>query len=289
MGAEASGPDNHYIKAIRKRDIKVDPKLSTSNYLSWAKDIQLLLEAKKLWRLVNSKVPIPAKHTRPSDYKEWIHNDTQASGPNKSINNIVTALENIKLEIADIQKTHKLQDFLVVIALISAIEDPAYNIAKFLLEQESDLTLEVAKESLKVVQQKLKDEKKEAIKNAYHTKAKSKGLIIKYWLDNTKESQEWKQTHSEQKQKSKKAKSNSSKSNTANNSSKSTNNCTSSNAANSSKSYCKSQGAAQAANKDKTDKDESEDERWMAIDEENIFDVKETIYSAENIKTKFDG
>ena len=70
MGAEASGPDGHYTKAIRKGDIKVDPKLSASNYLSWAEDMQLLLEAKKLWRLVSGKVPIPDEHTRPSDHEE---------------------------------------------------------------------------------------------------------------------------------------------------------------------------------------------------------------------------
>lgn len=43
---------------------------------------------------------------------------------------------------------------------MSAIDDPAYDTAMFMLERESDLTLEVAKESLKkAVQQKLKDEK----------------------------------------------------------------------------------------------------------------------------------
>lgn len=50
---------------------------------------------------------------------------------------------------------------------MSAIENPVYDTAKFLLERESDLTLEVAKESLKAVQQKLKDEKEEATENAH--------------------------------------------------------------------------------------------------------------------------
>ena len=199
---------------------------------------------------------------------------TYKAGPDESIDDIATALENIKLEIADIKETHEPQDSLVAIALMSAIEDPAYDTAKFLLERESDLTLEVAKESLKAVQQKLKDEKEEATENAHCTEAKSKGSIMKChhcektshtktycwdWLDNTEEGQEWERTHLEQKQKTKKAKSNLPKSNIANNPSRSINNRTSSNAANFSKSHGKSRGAARAANEDETDKDESKD------------------------------
>lgn len=179
MGADASGPDGRY--AIRKGDIKVEPKLSANIHLSWAKEIQLLLEAKKLWRIVTGKVPMPDEDSRPVDHEEWTHDDTQArmwirlnceknqhshlrnkktskdawdalkkvhgvqakgrinlllkrfhtykAGPDESIDDIVTALENIKLEIADTKETHEPQDTLVAMAPMSAIEDSAYDTA----------------------------------------------------------------------------------------------------------------------------------------------------------------
>lgn len=40
--APAVGPFRQYSKAIKKADIKVDPKLGANDYLSLAEDMQLL-------------------------------------------------------------------------------------------------------------------------------------------------------------------------------------------------------------------------------------------------------
>ena len=81
------------------------------------------------------------------------------AGPGDSIDDVTTDLENLKLEIADIKEGHEPSEAMVAIALMCAIDDPAYDTVKFLLEREADLTVELTKESLKAVQQKLRHEK----------------------------------------------------------------------------------------------------------------------------------
>lgn len=74
---------------------------------------------------------------------------TYKTGTEKSVDEIASALENIKLEIADIKESHGPSDSLVAIALMSARDDPAHDTAKFLLERESDLTLEFRKRAVR--------------------------------------------------------------------------------------------------------------------------------------------
>lgn len=81
------------------------------------------------------------------------------ASPDDSIDDIAAALENLKLEIANIKKDHEPSEPLVAITLMCAIGDPAYDRVKFMLEREADLTLELTKESLKAVQRKLRHEK----------------------------------------------------------------------------------------------------------------------------------
>ena len=67
---EGTTPDGSYSKAIRKGDYKVEPKLGSNNYLTWADDMQLLLKSKRMWRIVNGAISSPDPVTHPKDYEE---------------------------------------------------------------------------------------------------------------------------------------------------------------------------------------------------------------------------
>lgn len=228
---------------------------------------------------------------------------TYKASPDESVDDVASALENLKIEIGDIEPDHEPPNSLVAIALMSAIEDPAYDTAKFMLERESDLTLEVAKEQLKAVQQKLKDDVENEVDNAHRAdragaKDKSKpkrkcsrcgksGHSDTYcwnWLDNTEEGQEWERIHPEQRRKSKNGTTSDSSKPTTGNPPKPK--PTPPKATNSSRPQGKSRGTAQTANEDGPDKSKSEDDRWMAIDEVGISDDEEKIYTAEDAETK---
>lgn len=120
-----AGPDGEYSKAICKGDINIDLKLGGSNYLSWAEDMRLLLEAKKLWRIVSNNIPQPDEETGnkktskaawdglenvkvvgPKERKYFLTKDFHKckAGPNGSFDDIATAIENMKLEIAHIME-----------------------------------------------------------------------------------------------------------------------------------------------------------------------------------------
>lgn len=58
--------DGLYIKAILKGKIKVT-KLNSDNYQSWADGIELLLDAKMLWRIINGDELVPDPETRPTN------------------------------------------------------------------------------------------------------------------------------------------------------------------------------------------------------------------------------
>lgn len=97
---------------------------------------------------------------------------TYKTGPNDSIDNISGALEILQIQIADIKAEYEPHDALMAVALISAVEDLAFDTAKTLLEQNLELTLEAAKETLKATEQKLKIEQEDAAIESAH---KAKG------------------------------------------------------------------------------------------------------------------
>ena len=66
-----------YTKAILKGEIKVT-HLNSDNYQSWADGMELLLDAKMLWSIVNGSELLPDVNIRPVDYKAWRFDDAQA-------------------------------------------------------------------------------------------------------------------------------------------------------------------------------------------------------------------
>ena len=66
-------------------------------------------------------------------------------------------------------------NLLVIISLMSVIEDSAYENARFLLKWKSCLTLEVTKEHLRAIQEDLKDKQEEATENAHRAATRSTG------------------------------------------------------------------------------------------------------------------
>ena len=60
----------------------------------------------------------------------------------------------------------------MAVALMSAVEDPAYETTKHLLEREPELTLEATKEALKATEHRLKQD--DAIGDAHRANAKGK-------------------------------------------------------------------------------------------------------------------
>lgn len=74
---------------------------------------------------------------------------TYKACPDESIDDVASALENIKVKIGDINKDRKPPDSLIAIALMSAIKDPAYNTVNFMLEREPNLTLKSQKNNSK--------------------------------------------------------------------------------------------------------------------------------------------
>lgn len=207
------GPDGQYSKAVRKGDIKVKPKLGADNYLTWTEKMWIQLKSMRVLRLVKGKIPQPDERSRPKDFDEWDHNDTNAlkwiqancektqltylqnkktlqaagealkkvygvyakrrivyllkqfytyrAGPTNTIDDIAGALETLQIQIADIKPEYKPHDILIAVALISAVEDTAFDTVKALLEQDSELTLETAKKALKRTEQRIKIELKD--------------------------------------------------------------------------------------------------------------------------------
>lgn len=66
-----------YAKVILKGEIKVT-KLNSDNYQSWADGMELLLDAKTCWRLVNGTAPTPDPEIRPVGNSAWKFDDAQA-------------------------------------------------------------------------------------------------------------------------------------------------------------------------------------------------------------------
>ena len=68
--------DKTYVKAILKNEIKVI-KLNSDNYQNWANEMQLLLNAKKLWSVVGGLKKFSDRVFRSIDYKDWKFDDAQ--------------------------------------------------------------------------------------------------------------------------------------------------------------------------------------------------------------------
>ena len=210
MGAVRSPePDNQYNKAILKGEIKLT-KLNAENFQSWSEGMQLLLAAKKLWRLVKGTEKKPDPITRPNDHEAWVTDDDQAkawiyvnledaqhnhirgqatshdmwealrkvhgalgqgrlnflkrkffnykAGPSESIDDVSSELSRLQLIIRDIKDTEAPTDLDVALTLINSVDDEAYTLAKYHLEEMENLTLAHTKERLKSVEQRLKDD-----------------------------------------------------------------------------------------------------------------------------------
>ncbi len=70
--------DGQYIKTILKDEIKVT-KLNLDNYQSWADGIELLIDAKMLWLVVNSTKPLPNLNTKLIDHKAQKFDDVETN------------------------------------------------------------------------------------------------------------------------------------------------------------------------------------------------------------------
>lgn len=51
----SSGSDGQSTKAVRKGDIKVDPKLGANSYLTWAEEMWIQLKSMRVLTIVESK------------------------------------------------------------------------------------------------------------------------------------------------------------------------------------------------------------------------------------------
>ncbi|MCJ1467095.1 hypothetical protein MMC07_005717 [Pseudocyphellaria aurata] len=69
--------DGTYEKAILKGEIMVT-KLNADNYMAWAHGMEIVLDAKELFSLVDGTEPMPNAMTRPRDSKAWSLDDKQA-------------------------------------------------------------------------------------------------------------------------------------------------------------------------------------------------------------------
>lgn len=98
-------------------------------------------------------------------------------GPNDTVESTAAALHSLRIEIADIKTEYAPPDPAMAITRMSAIEDPAYETTKNLLEREPELTLEAAKEALKSMEEPLKQD--DAIEDAHWANAKEKGPFRK--------------------------------------------------------------------------------------------------------------
>ena len=204
----AASMDNQYEKATRKGELKVD-KLTSDNYLDWADNMQVFLEAKEMWRLVIGKEKIPPV-TRPNDRKEWLKDDAVAkawihanvenlqhthirglatsherwmalkkvheaagqgrlsllkqrfhnykAGPNETVDEVVGALTRLQQMMANIKERESPTDMDLALRLIASVDEEAYALTKYNLEEMEDLTSVHAIERLKLVEQKMKDE-----------------------------------------------------------------------------------------------------------------------------------
>lgn len=212
-GASTGAPneisDKSYTPAILKGEIKLT-KLNSDNYQRWAEGMQLLLAAKRLWRLVSGLIKMPDPKTRPVDHEAWNLDDDQAkawiyvnledsqhnhirgsqtshemwealrkvhgalgqgrlnflkrkffnlkAGPTDSIDDVASELSRLQLKIRGIKATEAPTDLDVALTLINSVDDEAYALMKFHLDDMENLTLAHTKERLKSVEQRIRDD-----------------------------------------------------------------------------------------------------------------------------------
>ena len=122
------------------------------------------------------------------------------------IDEVANELQNLAMEIADIKTSEQPSDLSVAMTLMNAIKDPAYDTAKFILEDLGDPTLEKTLESLKRVEQRLKDgqetetankaiNKGKAIPKCSHCPKRHNSNDCWDWQDNTDEGKKWVKEH----------------------------------------------------------------------------------------------
>ena len=80
------------------------------------------------------------------------------AGASETIDEVASELTKIQLMIRDIKSTEAPTDLNLALVLINSVDNEAYTMAKYHLEDMQDLTLPDTKERLKLVEQRLKDE-----------------------------------------------------------------------------------------------------------------------------------
>lgn len=93
--------------------------------------IQTNKSSKEVWDALRKVHSIPAKG-RINLFLKQFH--TYKARPDETTDEIALAIEDIRIEIGDIKQDHEPPDSLDAIALMSEIEDPADDTAKFMLE-----------------------------------------------------------------------------------------------------------------------------------------------------------
>lgn len=80
------------------------------------------------------------------------------AGAAESIYDISSKLSRLQLIIRDIKESEAPTDLDAALTLINSVDNEAYTMAKYHLEEMQDSTLSHTKERLKLVEQKIKDE-----------------------------------------------------------------------------------------------------------------------------------
>ena len=98
------------------------------------------------------------------------------AGAAESIDDISSELSRLQIIIRDIKETKASIDLDIALTLINSVDNEAYTMAKYHLEDMRKLTLAHTKERLKLVEQKIKDEMtpKEDTANKAFAKGKDK-------------------------------------------------------------------------------------------------------------------
>ncbi|MCJ1469940.1 hypothetical protein MMC07_008584 [Pseudocyphellaria aurata] len=137
-------PDRTYEKAILKGEIKVT-KLNADNYIAWA---HRAWDALRQVHSTYSQGQLYFLKTKFFLYK---------AGASESIEDIKSELCRIWEMIRNKRVIEVPTKFDVAWALVNAVDNKAYNLVKYHLEEMKDLTLAYTVERIKAVEMKLKD------------------------------------------------------------------------------------------------------------------------------------
>lgn len=95
------------------------------------------------------------------------------AGATESIGDISSELSRLQLIIRDIKESEAPTDLDVALTLINSVDNEAYTMAKYHLEEMRELTLAHTKERLKLVEQKLRDKTNQETETANKASSKS--------------------------------------------------------------------------------------------------------------------